>query len=499
MLIKKIVDAEFKVLLAKKEIYFQLKQIFKKITMNEIKKEVEEPYSFKKAAKYSTGQIADQAAYQTFTFLVFTFYYAVVQLEIGFIVAGFIIWAFWNSFNDPMLGYLSDRTHTKFGRRLPYIMISLLPLGITIFLLFTPILPIGVDNQIGNFIYFMIIIIIFELFYTMFSLNATSLFISEDERTKANNVRQAFLILGLIIAFVLPGLFIEDLTEGTSKTLGEYQLFGIVAMVIIIIVGLIFVKFTPREKKQFKEEYKIAPSFSNSIKMCIKSKSFMWYIPAEIANWFVYGLLPTLIPIYAKVVLGIEDSLLISLLMGAAFISSVLFITFVWKPVVRKIGNRKAWMISMTSWIITLFPLMFLGPNMYILAIVVFFFIGLGLSGSFYIIDLIVSDIIDEDEVNTGTRREAGYYGVNAFFLRLAIIIVFLSIGPMFIIADYKEFVLPASLEFQMALRLLMFVFPSVALIIAILAIYKYPLHGERLKQVKIDIAKIHEEKKSKV
>jgi len=474
--------------------------------MNEIKKEVDESYSFKKAAKYSTGQIADQAAYQTFTFLVFTFYFTVVQLNITLITVGFIIWAFWNSFNDPMLGYLSDRTHTRFGRRLPYIMIAIVPLGIIIFLLFTPILPIGVDNQVGNFIYFMIIIIIFEFFYTMFSLNATSLFpetfISEDERTKANNVRQSFLILGLIIAFVLPGLFIEDYTPDpidADKALGEYQLFGIVAMIIIIIVGLIFVKFTPRERKEFKEDYKIAPNFSNSIKMCIKSKSFMWYIPAEIANWFVYGILPTLIPLYAKAVLGMDDALMISLLMGAAFISSVIFITFVWKPIVRRIGNRKAWMISMTSWIITLFPLMFLGPNMEIRLFIVFFFIGLGLSGSFYIIDLIVSDIIDEDEVNTGTRREAGYYGVNAFFLRLAIIIVFLSIGPMFIIADWEVFTLPASTEIQMTLRILIFVYPAIALVIAILAIYKYPLHGEKLKQVKQDVAKMHEQKKLKV
>jgi GPH family glycoside/pentoside/hexuronide:cation symporter len=470
------------------------------MTMNEIKKEIEEPYSFKKAVKYSTGQIADQAAYQTFTFLVFTFYFAVVQINIGLITLGFIIWAVWNSLNDPMLGYLSDRTHTRFGRRLPYIMIAIIPLGIIIFLLFTPIMPIGVDNQIGNFVYFMIIIIVFEFFYTMFSLNATSLFpetfISVDERTKANNVRQAFLILGLIVAFVLPGLFIEDYTAATNKSLGEYQLFGIVAMIIIITVGLIFVKFTPRERKEFKEDYKIAPSFSNSIKMCIKSKSFMWYIPAEIANWFVYGILPTLIPIYAKAVLGIEG-LMVSLLLGAAFLSSVIFITIVWKPIVRRIGNRKAWMISMTSWIITLFPLMFLGPNMEMFAIIVFFFIGLGLSGSFYIIDLIVSDIIDEDEVKSGTRREAAYYGVNAFFLRLAIIIVFLSIGPMFIITDYKE-ITTVTPEIQLGLRILMFGYPAVALLIAIFAIYKYPLHGDRLKQVKLDLAKIHEQKKSK-
>ena len=104
--------------------------------MSEKKIEKNEDYSFKKAASFATGQIADQGAYQTFTFLVFTFYYAVVQLNIMLITIGFIIWAFWNSFNDPMLGYLSDRTHTKYGRRLPYIMIAIIPLGLILYFLF---------------------------------------------------------------------------------------------------------------------------------------------------------------------------------------------------------------------------------------------------------------------------------------------------------------------------------------------------------------------------
>ena len=263
-------------------------------------------------------------------------------------------------------------------------------------------------------------------------------------------------------------------------------------------MGVIFIKFTPREKTEFKDDYKKAPGFFNSIKLCIKSKSFRWYIPAEIANWFVYGILPTLVPLYAKAVLGMQDALMISLLLGCTFLSSAIFITFLWKPIVRKIGNRKAWMISMTAWIFTLLPLMFLGPNMEIIAMIVFFFIGLGLSGSLYIIDLIISDIVDEDEVVTGTRREAGYYGVNAFFLRLAIIVVFVSIGPVFIIADWEVFTTVSS-EVEMGLRTLMFVYPAVALVIAILAVYKYPLDGEKLIKVKEEVQRLHEEKKSKI
>ena len=54
--------------------------------------------------------------------------------------------------------------------------------------------------------------------------------------------------------------------------------------------------------------------------------------------------------------------------------------------------------------------------------------LGIGLSGSLYLKDLIVSDIIDEDEVTTGVRREGAFYGVNAFIMRLAVIFVFLSI-----------------------------------------------------------------------
>ena len=232
--------------------------------------------------------------------------------------------------------------------------------------------------------------------------------------------------------------------------------------------------------------------------MCINSKSFSWYIPAEIANWFVYGILPTLVPLYAKAVLNMVDALMISLLLGCTFLSSAIFMTLLCKPIVKRLGNRKAWIISMTTWILTLMPLMFLGENMEIIAMIVFFFISLGLSGSLYIIDLVVSDIIDEDEVITGTRREAGYYGVNAFFLRLAIIVVFLSIGPVFIIADWEVFTIPASIEVQMGLKVLMFVYPTVALTIGILSIYKYPLYGKRLVQVKEALVELHEQKKSR-
>ncbi len=458
-------------------------------------------FSYKRAAAYSVGQLSDIASYQAFTFLTFTFYFAVVGIDIWLISIGFIIWSLWNSFNDTFIGFLSDRTHTRWGRRFPWIMISLVPIAVIIFLLFTPPFSFGLVDPTVNFVYFIIIIIIFELFFTMYDINFTSLypeiFITAEERTKGNNVRQIFAIFGLIAAFLLPGIFISSYT---SPQPGEYPLFGIVVAIIIIIPGLIFLKFSPKEKAEFKQDYKKAPNFFNTLKFCIKSKSFMRYIPAEIANWFVYGMLPTIVPLYGEFILGFGDPFMISLLLGITFLSAALFMTILWKPLVQKIGPRKSWLISMTTWIITLTPLFFLNasmPMLELIAFIAFFLIGIGLSGSLYIIDIIIADIVDEDEVNTGIRREGGYYGVNIFFQRFATVFVFLIIGPVFLIADWGEFNPINIPDFE--LRSLMFIYPAIALIIAIIAIYFYPLDGEKLKIVKKEREKIHLEKLTKI
>jgi len=462
-----------------------------------ISKTDNEEYSIKLALGYSIGQFSDTIAIETFAFFVFTFYYSVVGLSITLITIGFILWAIWNAFNDPMLGVLSDKTNSRWGRRIPYIIVSFGPLCILTFLLWTPPL----NSEFISFIYFLIIIILFEFFYTMYDLNYASLFpemfLEPENRAKANTIKQIMTIVGLIIAFIGPTLFIPKLDD--PKYFMEYRIAGLIMSIIIALGAIICILTGVKQREEFSGEYKKAPPFKKSLKFSLKNKSFRRFIIANLSHWYIVGLLPTIVPLFGIHVLGIAEgeSFLLGLLLGVSFISAAIFMPF-WYKMSIKFGIRKAFMISMTCFIIVLSPFMFIADKY--IAFIFFFFVGLGLSGSLLYVDLLLAAIIDEDELNTGTRREGGYYGVNALITKLSTIFVFISINIVFNSIGWENYVPKYTTELTIfGLRSLMSIFPSIALIIAIISIYLFPITKEKYKEIKIKSNELHTQKKRNI
>ncbi len=451
---------------------------------------------------FGFGALGDSISYQVFTFLVFTFYYAVIGLDINLVTLGFVAWSVWNAINDPLAGLVSDKTNTKYGRRIPYIALTFLPLSLLMLILWTP--PVG--STLWSFIYFIGIIMLFDTVYTFNSLNLTSLFpemyLTEEARCSANNIRQIFLVIGLLIAFLIPTFLISDLSaKETAATIviGEYQQAGVVLGVVVAIVYLIALKWGVSERKEFKNDWRDVPSWSDAFKHTLGNRTFHSFLAVNTMNWYVFGLIPTIIPLYGQFVLGIGagESLILGILLAAAFVSGGLFMAL-WKYIVNRWGNlRKAWTASMLLWISALVPLFFVSDVM--IALVLFAFNGIGLSGSLYLKDLVMADIIDEDEVRTGVRREGAYFGVNALVMRLAVILVFLSINLVFNSVGWRVFVPEeATAETLLGLRLLMSIFPAIALAIGIAAFSRYQLVGDRLKAVKTKRDEIHSGKQAK-
>ncbi|MFX0029827.1 MAG: MFS transporter [Candidatus Hermodarchaeota archaeon] len=453
--------------------------------------ETESEYTLKKAVFYSFGGFTDVIFLQFFTFLIFTFYFAVVELHTGLISLGFIIWSIWNAFNDPMLGAVSDRSNLKMGRRKPFIIIGLIPLLVVNVLLFTA----PRNPKPLAFIYFITIIIVWEFFYTMYSLNQTSLFPEMfrdlDQRARANTSIQFFQVISLLIAFLLPGMFIDQVDDPGSY--GQFAIAAIVISIICAIGGFIFIMFGLKERVEFSRDHEKVPGFIQSLKYTFGYKSFKLYAFGNFAIWYAFNMIPVIMPLYGLVCLGESDLFIISLMLGVGFVAAAIFI-FPWRLIVKKLGAKGSYILAMVVFIITLMPLMFI--DSVLLGFVFFFILGFGLAGVLIVRDITIAAIIDEDELNTSVRREGNFYGINGFIVKFSNVVVFLSIALVFIGSDWAIFdVTTITSATDFGLRSLMVIFPTILLIIGIVAMRFFPINKEKYDKLTEDARKLHSEK----
>ncbi len=266
----------------------------------------EEPLTLKDKLTFSLSAIPDQTTYQAFGLFVFTFYFTIVDLG-NLVWIGFIIWTIWNMVNDPLLGALSDRTkhRGKWGKRKFYLIISIIPLALTMIFLF--IVPFTTETKIVEFMYFIFIIILFEFFYTLFDVNVNSLFpemfLTEEKRAQTNVFIKGLTVIGIIFAS-LPTLILQPLAPitGTPEELESikqnYIIAGIMLAAITILFAILFLLFGVKEKEETEGVFEKRPKFFESLKFTLKNKTFVHFVIANTMVWYVFNTLITIFPLF---------------------------------------------------------------------------------------------------------------------------------------------------------------------------------------------------------
>ena len=112
---------------------------------------------------YASGSLAVALSYQAFGTYIQFLYIDILGLKAALVGIGWALYGLWNAINDPLAGYWSDRTRTRWGRRIPWIAGLFIPLSLTFYLLWVPPSPLVQADGIPLFIYFMALVLIFDL------------------------------------------------------------------------------------------------------------------------------------------------------------------------------------------------------------------------------------------------------------------------------------------------------------------------------------------------
>ena len=120
---------------------------------------------------YSSGSLATAVSYQAFSTYVQFLYIDVYGLRAAWVGLIWSIYGLWNAVNDPLAGFLSDRTHTRWGRRIPWIAGSFIPLSITFYLLFVPPAGMVATPDLSLLFYFLFFVLAFDLLWTIAVMN----------------------------------------------------------------------------------------------------------------------------------------------------------------------------------------------------------------------------------------------------------------------------------------------------------------------------------------
>ena len=415
-----------------------------------------------------------------------------MKLSAGLVGLGMILYGFWNAINDPLLGQASDRTRTRWGRRVPYILFGTVPLVVAFILVWIP--PFGAGAAGGTaggsqsflsplFLYFVLAIFLFDGLFTLVVINWTALFPelypTLAERAEVSTYRQVLGIVGLILGIALPPALYGAIGWGPMAII-----FGVItgAAMFVSLLGT-------HEKKEFSLDAPLG--LRAALSQTLKNKSFITFVIASMFINFAFVTLTAAVPFYAKYVLKIGGNAT-SLMLAAAFVVALPSVYF-WSNYAVRHGSRLALIWSLVTFGVATIPFMF-AQNL-IGGLVGTALVGAGLGGLLVLTDLLLSDVVDEDELRTGARREGMYFGINGLFIRLAGSIQAGVTALILTGTGYKADLAQQAAGAVVGLRALMTALPVAGLVVALVAMYYYPLHGARLEQVKAEVEALHAEK----
>jgi len=353
---------------------------------------------------YGVGDVGNAVVNSAIQFFLMIFYTDAALIAPGLVASALLVGKIWDGINDPLFGWISDRTSSRFGKRRVYMIFGALPLAIAIFLLWR--VPRGLSDT-WVFVWIAFTFVLFDTAWTLtnvpyYALTA-ELTDDYDERSSLTAFRMVLgvpaYIVGAALTPAIVGLFATQ--RAGYGAIGI--IYGVLAAVVLWVAaaGL-------KERKRISQSKAGTPPLQTFL-ATLKNRPFVQLLGAYLVANTAFALIKTLMAYFLTYQLGMEDQVPVVMFLLLVFVGLFLF---PWKMLSERWNKGPAYALGLAIGGLAL-AATFLLPHeptgwVYLIAVVA----GIGFSANWVFPWAMVPDVVEYDRMETGEHRGGMYYGV---------------------------------------------------------------------------------------
>ena len=360
-----------------------------------------------------------------------------------------LIGKIWDAVNDPIVGVLSDRTRTRWGRRYPWMFLTAIPFGLTFCLMW--LVPALGKSETSFWLsplfwYYVITSVLFQIFYTTTNLPYTTLTAEltrdYDERTELTSFRLAFSLIGAVLALAF-GLAVSQFITGNLPQ--QYVVLGGICAIasVIPIFWCIFGTYGHSQRQQrllgrlteTEENSASEMAMLRQFQAAFSNRPFLFVVGIYLFSWLAIQVTAAIIPYFVTAWMGLDSYFLAALLVQGPAI----FMMFICSAISKRVGKQSLYFIGIGSWLIVQIFLFFLQPGqtslMYSLCIAASF----GVATAYIVPWALLPDVVELDELNTGQRREGVFYAFMTLLQKIGLALGLFLVGAALEWAGFVE------------------------------------------------------------